>query len=89
MQNKGLFKLLAFLFIAVSVYQLSYTFLANKVDDEATAYAALQNLLRINELARKLKIEEIMNRRKRYGVSTDVPIPEPIEVPQLNWKIVK
>lgn len=57
--------------------------------DEATAYAALQNLLRINEQARRLKIEAITNRRARYGVTTDVTIPEPVEVPQLNWKIVK
>jgi len=57
--------------------------------DEATAYAALQNLLRINEQARRLKIQAITNRRARYGVTTDVTIPEPVEVPQLNWKIVK
>ena len=48
MQNKGLFKLLAFLFIAVSVYQLSYTFkAANKVDDEATAYAKANPVRRL------------------------------------------
>ncbi len=39
MQNKGLIKLFAFLFTLVSVYQLSYTFITNKVENEAEAYA--------------------------------------------------
>ncbi|MFY9242902.1 MAG: protein translocase subunit SecDF [Polaribacter sp.] len=40
MQNKGLIKLFAILFGLVSLYQLSFTFLGNKVEDEATVYAA-------------------------------------------------
>ena len=40
MQNKGLIKLFAILFGLVSLYQLSFTFLANKVEDEAVVYAA-------------------------------------------------
>lgn len=40
MQNKGLIKLFAFLFGLVSIYQLSYTFVANKVENEATLFAA-------------------------------------------------
>ena len=39
MQNKGLIKLFAILFGLVSLYQLSFTFLANKVEDEAKIYA--------------------------------------------------
>ncbi|MCG1035857.1 protein translocase subunit SecDF [Polaribacter sargassicola] len=39
MQNKGLIKLFAILFGLVSLYQLSFTFLANKVEDDALAYA--------------------------------------------------
>ncbi len=39
MQNKGLIKLFAILFGLVSLYQLSFTFLANKVEDDAVAYA--------------------------------------------------
>lgn len=39
MQNKGLIRLFAILFAVVSVYQLSYTFFASKVEKEATAYA--------------------------------------------------
>jgi SecD/SecF fusion protein len=39
MQNKGLIKLFAILFGLVSLYQLSFTFIATKVEDNATAYA--------------------------------------------------
>ncbi len=39
MQNKGLIKLFAILFGLVSLYQLSFTFLANKVEDNAVNYA--------------------------------------------------
>jgi SecD/SecF fusion protein len=39
MQNKGLIKLFAILFGIVSLYQLSFTFFANKVEDDAQAYA--------------------------------------------------
>ena len=42
MQNKGLIKLFAFLFGLVSVYQLSFTFITNKVEDDAKAYAISQ-----------------------------------------------
>lgn len=40
MQNKGLIKLFAILFGLVSLYQLSFTFLANKVENQAKEYAA-------------------------------------------------
>jgi SecD/SecF fusion protein len=39
MQNKGLIKLFAILFGLVSLYQLSFTFLANKVEDDSVAYS--------------------------------------------------
>ncbi|MRI02164.1 protein translocase subunit SecDF [Kriegella sp. EG-1] len=39
MQNKGLIKLFAFLFGLVSIYQLSFTFVTNKVEKEATVFA--------------------------------------------------
>ena len=39
MQNKGLVKLFALLFGLVSIYQLSFTFKANQIEDEASAYA--------------------------------------------------
>ncbi len=42
MQNKGLIKLFAFLFGLVSIYQLSFTFITSKVEDDAQAYAVSQ-----------------------------------------------
>ncbi len=39
MQNKGLIKLFAVLFGLVSLYQLSFTFFANKVENSAKVYA--------------------------------------------------
>jgi SecD/SecF fusion protein len=39
MQNKGLVKFFAILFALVSIYQLSFTFVANKVKNDAKAYA--------------------------------------------------
>jgi SecD/SecF fusion protein len=40
MQNKGLIKFFAILFALVSIYQLSFTFVANKVKDDAKSFAA-------------------------------------------------
>ena len=42
MQNKGLIKLFALLFGLVSIYQLSFTFITNKIEDEAKTYAVAQ-----------------------------------------------
>jgi len=39
MQNKGLITVFAILFGLVSLYQLSFTFIANKVEDDAKAFA--------------------------------------------------
>ncbi|PTT08634.1 protein translocase subunit SecDF, partial [Flavobacterium sp. HMWF030] len=39
MQNKGLIKFFAILFALVSIYQLSFTFVANSVKSEAKAFA--------------------------------------------------
>jgi SecD/SecF fusion protein len=39
MQNKGLVKFFAILFALVSIYQLSFTFVANKVKDDAKDFA--------------------------------------------------
>ncbi len=39
MQNKGLIRLFAILFGLVSLYQLSFTFFTNKVEDDAKEYA--------------------------------------------------
>lgn len=42
MQNKGLIQLFAFLFGLVSLYQLSFTFIANKLEKDAESYAVNQ-----------------------------------------------
>ncbi|WP_046744958.1 protein translocase subunit SecDF [Kordia zhangzhouensis] len=42
MQNKGLVKLFALLFGLVSIYQLSFTFITDKIEDDAKAYAVAQ-----------------------------------------------
>lgn len=42
MQNKGLIKLFALLFGLVSIYQLSFTFITNKVEKTAKEYAVSQ-----------------------------------------------
>src|SRR5690606_2304817 len=39
MQNKGLIKFFAIILAAVSIYQLSFTFASNKVQDDAKAFA--------------------------------------------------
>ncbi|WP_397447643.1 protein translocase subunit SecDF [Polaribacter sp. R77954] len=52
MQNKGLIKVFAILFGLVSLYQLSFTFLANKVEDDAVAYS--KNRATENDNARQI-----------------------------------
>lgn len=56
MQNKGLVKLFAFLFGLVSIYQLSFTFKASQIEDEATEIAK----------SRFQDIKEINNEEVRY-----------------------
>lgn len=42
MQNKGLVKIFALLFGLVSIYQLSFTFITNKIENDAKTYAVSQ-----------------------------------------------
>ena len=42
MQNNGLVKLFAVLFVLVSIYQLSFTFIVNQTEDKARLYAEYQ-----------------------------------------------
>ena len=39
MQNKGLFNFFAILFAVVSIYQISFTFVANSIKDDAKVFA--------------------------------------------------
>ena len=72
MQNKGLVKLFALLFGLVSIYQLSFTFKANQIEDEAKQYAinkiaetetdydSKRSIERLNYLD-SLKTQEVLN----------------------------
>tara|TARA_B110000046_G_scaffold185295_1_gene226423 strand:- start:2644 stop:5616 length:2973 start_codon:yes stop_codon:yes gene_type:complete len=55
MHNKGLIKLFAILFGLVSLYQLSFTFLANKAEDDAAIYA--ENKVTDNDARQKATFE--------------------------------
>ena len=41
MQNRGLIKFIAIIFALVSIYQLSFTFVANKVKSDAKTFASI------------------------------------------------
>src|SRR5210317_730655 len=72
MQNKVLVKLFALLFGLVSIYQLSFTFKANQIEDEAKQYAinkiaetetdydSKRSIERLNYLD-SLKTQEVFN----------------------------
>ncbi len=55
MQNKGLIKLFAILFGLVSLYQLSFTYLATGVEDDAVVYA--ENKATTDDAREKAKLE--------------------------------
>lgn len=58
MQNKGLIKLFALLFGIVSIYQLSFTYVTNQKENEATAVAVSKIPDTEEDYAAKRKIEE-------------------------------
>ena len=53
---------------------------------EATAYAAVQELLKINQRARSAREAAIIRRRERFKVS-GVDVPAPTASPDLGWRI--
>ena len=53
---------------------------------EATAYAAIQELLKINQRARSAREAAIIRRRERFKVS-GVDVPAPAAAPDLGWRI--
>ena len=55
--------------------------------NNASAYAAIQELLRINERARANKVAAIDRRRARFGVG-GTETPEAPETPNLGWRIL-
>ncbi|AUC86399.1 protein translocase subunit SecDF [Polaribacter sp. ALD11] len=65
MQNKGLIKVFAILFGIVSLYQLSFTFLANKVETDAKEYAELKvtdNNARKKAASEKKYLDSVANK---------------------------
>ena len=65
MQNKGLIKVFAILFGLVSLYQLSFTFFANKVGDDAKVYAertVTDNDARKKAVAERKYLDSIANK---------------------------
>ena len=53
---------------------------------EATAYAAIQELLKINQRARSAREAAIIRRRERFKVS-GVDVPAPAQAPDLGWRV--
>ncbi len=58
MNNKGLIKLFAFLFGLVSIYQLSFTFITSKIEDDAAAHAAAMISADTEDYVAQREIEE-------------------------------
>ncbi|TXK72224.1 protein translocase subunit SecDF [Mesonia sp. K4-1] len=58
MQNKGIIKLFAILFGLVSIYQLSFTFIANNAEDDAEAFAAQKISSEVKDYSALREIEE-------------------------------
>jgi len=54
---------------------------------EATAYAAIQELLRINQRARANKVSAIERRRGRFGVE-GIEIPAAAAPANIGWKVI-
>ncbi len=68
MQNKGIVKLFAFLFVAVSIYQLSFTYIASKVEKDAKAFVSGAD--NPNELEKKY-LDSIGSESVIAGISYD------------------
>lgn len=76
MQNKGLIRFFAIIFAAVCIYQLTYTFITNKVENEAEAYAErvvdkdAPNAPALMEAARKQYLDSVANQDVWGGYTT-------------------
>ena len=81
MQNKGLIKLFAILFGLVSLYQLSFTFFANKVEDDAKEYA--------KKMSPNNNGREIANFERKYLDSIDNKEVINLGVTQHTYKDVR
>jgi SecD/SecF fusion protein len=61
MQSKGLIKFFAILFALVCIYQLSFTFVANKVKDDAKAFAG-------DDVLKEVKYLDSISREKVFSL---------------------
>lgn len=74
MQNKGLIKVFAILFGLVSIYQLSFTYIATKVEGEAKEYAVnkiaadVDNYVVQRDLEEKKYLDSIGNQPAFFGI---------------------
>lgn len=59
MQNKGLIRLFAILFFIVSIYQLSFTYVTNKVEDDAKNFSISKIAEGEDDIVAKRKVEEV------------------------------
>lgn len=76
MQNKGLIRVFAIVFALVSIYQLTYTFITNKVEGDAEAYANTivnaddQNAAALRDEATKSYLDSISSKEVWGGYTT-------------------
>ena len=84
MQNKGLVKLFALLFGLVSIYQLSFSFKANQIEDEAKQFA----ITKIAETETDYDTKRT-NEENRYLDSLNTVEVFNLGVAQYNFKEVK
>ena len=68
MQNKGLIRFFAIIFAIASIYQLTYTFITNKVENDASAYASAvvnedaENAASLRSVAEKQYLDSIASK---------------------------
>jgi SecD/SecF fusion protein len=77
MQSKGLIKFFAILFALVCIYQLSFTFVANKVKDDAKAFAG-------DDVTKEVKYLDSIGKEKVFSLGfTDYTFDE-VKEKQIN-----
>jgi SecD/SecF fusion protein len=68
MQNKGLIRFFAVIFALASIYQLTYTFITNKVEDDAAVYANsivaedAENAASLKSIAQKKYLDSVASK---------------------------
>ena len=79
MQNNGLVKLFAFLFGIVSIYQLSFTFIASNQETKAKAYAQqliaedVNDFISLREKAEVQYLIQLVDNRSTVSLHITMP----------------